>query len=66
MKRDMDLVRFILIQVEHADGRIDAENLGNEDTALDVVFYHLELMQAHGLLDASLQYGYDGSKNVAY
>ena len=53
MRRDLDLVRDILIQVGEADGPVDYEELGNgRPTAL--VAYHCILMAQRGLLDLGL------------
>lgn len=56
MKRDLDLVRAILITAENADGPIgDAVLLSIEPDAKKAA-YHLELMQAHGLIRAAVRY----------
>ena len=58
MKRDMDLVRHILQVTELADGPVpfDGFVVGERDMA--TVAYHVEMMQAHGLLDATAKRGY--------
>ena len=66
MKRVMDVVRLILLQTEASDTPIDAEKLGTDGHSLGDIFYHLELMRAHGLIDADLQYGFDGERNVPF
>lgn len=53
MRRDLDLVRDILIQVGEADGPVDYEDLGNGRPAA-LVAYHCELMAQHGLIDLGL------------
>ena len=50
MRRDLDLVRDILIQVGEADGPVDAEELGG-DKPYSLVAYHCELLAQHGLID---------------
>lgn len=50
MRRDLELVRDILIQVGEADGPVSAENLrGNR--SYDLVAYHCMLLAQHGLVD---------------
>ena len=51
MKRDMDLVRKILIAIERDDGNLDYDALGYER---EQVYLHIELMQEHGLVDAMI------------
>lgn len=56
MKRDMDLVRQILMQVEEADGPVPYADLVDSEHGMQVVVYHVNLMAAHGLLDAKTEY----------
>lgn len=51
MKRDLDLVRSILIAVERADGTVDAGDLVGKDNDFKKVNYHVMLMANRGLLD---------------
>ena len=51
MKRDMDLVRNLLLATERADCAIDAMDLYDEYSN-DQVAFHVEMMTAHGLIDA--------------
>ena len=53
MKRDLDLVRCILISVEKADGPIGDVMLAKCCEDIGRLAFHIELMQAHGLLTAS-------------
>lgn len=53
MKRDLDLVRSILIYVEKAEGEVDAEDLVTDDWPFEIVAYHVRLMAHHGLVDLS-------------
>ena len=55
MRRDMDLVRTILAQVEMADGPIDAGQLTCEGFSDQELMWHIDLMAAHGLLDAAVK-----------
>ena len=50
MKRDMDLVRKILLKIEASDG----ENVEPDipDYPRDQVYLHVELMKEHGLVEA--------------
>lgn len=50
MKRDLDFIRAMLITAENSDGPVgEAELLSIEPDARKVA-YHLELMEAHGLV----------------
>ena len=54
MKRDMDLVRHILVRTEQADGELDAVDLVSGRWGFECVVYHVELLRAHGLIDADV------------
>ena len=54
MKRDMDLVRSILLQVEAATEETGAGELDFCGHTADEVHYHIELMQQRGLVDARI------------
>lgn len=56
MKRDMELVRQILISVDEADDLVDIERFVDERYSMAVVAYHVRLMEAHGLIDAEILY----------
>ena len=51
MKRDLDLVRSILIAVEKAGGPVDANDLVTKGNDYAKVSYHIMLMTNRGLLD---------------
>ena len=51
MKRDMDLVRHILLEVESADDDVQLQALTFGDWTLEMVGYHVELMCSHDLVD---------------
>lgn len=53
MKRDLDLVRSILIYVEKAEDEVDAEDLVTDSWPFATVAYHIRLMAHHGLVDLS-------------
>lgn len=61
MKRDMDLVRCVLLEVEQADGGVPLADLTCDRWSVVEVAYHVEMMQAHGLLDATLHRGNHGT-----
>ena len=61
MKRDMDLVRHILIKTEEAPEPIEAQSLVRGKWDEELVSYHIDMMQSHGLVDASVSRDYDGS-----
>jgi hypothetical protein len=63
MKRDMDLVRDLLLAIENhptlADGSnalaVDTpEELGLPDRSLEEIYYHLDMMIKKGLVDGEL------------
>ena len=60
MKRDMDLVRSILLQVEDADGGCESGQLEFMGRSQAEVYYHIELMQQRGLIDATLRRDWNG------
>lgn len=53
MKRDLDLVRSILIYVEKADDQVDVAEMVTDRWSREMVEYHVRLMAHHGLLDLS-------------
>lgn len=53
MRRDLDLVRSILIYVEKAEDEVDAEDLVTDSWPFETVAYHIRLMAHHGLVDLS-------------
>ena len=55
MKRDMDLVREILIAVE--EGNLALDGLGYDQ---DRIYLHVELMKEHGLVEAAIVPDSDG------
>lgn len=60
MRRDMDLVRDILIKTADAEGSISIEAFVDEDHSMDLVAYHVEMMAAHDLIDAKVQREWGG------
>ncbi len=56
MKRDLDIVRGLLIAAERADAELDV--LAACDGAIDpkLTAFHVELMREHGLVDAEVSY----------
>lgn len=61
MKRDMDLVRDILLLVERADSAVGIEDIDLPRRSAAEVEYHVRIMASAGLLDATICYGWDGS-----
>ena len=61
MKRDMDLVRRILLEVEKSNDRVSIESLECDKYPLPVIGYHVELMSAHGLIDAKVTRDWGGN-----
>lgn len=53
MRRDLDLVRSILIYVEKAEDEVDTEDLVTDGWPFEIVAYHVRLMAHHGLVDLS-------------
>ena len=53
MRRDLDLVRSILIYVEKAEDEVDAEDLVTDGWPFETVAYHVRLMAHHRLVDLS-------------
>lgn len=51
MKRDMDLVRNILIATEDADKPINSDFATFDGYDCDQIIYHIQLLAAHGLID---------------
>lgn len=53
MKRDMDLVRHVLVTVEDADSQVEYGELVTTAWDMQMVAYHVEIMYQYGLLDAT-------------
>lgn len=60
MKRDMDLVRLILITIENAEGPVDARTLACDAYSFSDISFHAELLRAHGLIEADVQKAWGG------
>lgn len=54
----MDLVRLLLLAAESADAPFDARELDLGAHGPEEVAYHVEMMAAHGLLDADVHRAY--------
>ncbi len=52
MRRDMDIVRYILATVGDADGPVDMLGRLPEGVSEEAMAYHVGLLRAHGLVDA--------------
>ncbi|BAK45582.1 DUF2513 domain-containing protein [Eggerthella sp. YY7918] len=61
MKRDMNLVRTLLIEIEGADSQIIFTDASIDGYTLNDIAFHIELMDSHGLLfGANTQYTSSG------
>lgn len=61
MKRDMGLVRSVLLQVEAAEEPLELgmiSHVGHSDAELA---YHIELMRERGLIDADIERAWGGT-----
>lgn len=65
MKRDMDLVRRILLDVESAPREVSLGDFDYEGKAENEVGYHIELLVHHGLIDASVKKDWGGDYILA-
>lgn len=63
MKRDMDLVRSILMQVELADGPLDSAKITHDGHSDQELLWHIDLLANHDLIDARVQRAY-GSERI--
>ena len=61
MKRDMELVRSILIKVEAADAPLQLDAFYEDDRPPAETAYHLMLLEAHGLIDADIRHDMNGT-----
>ena len=59
MKRDMDLVRSILIAAEKSDGPLDVLKLCESGISARDAAFQVELMEAHGLIEAACKYSFE-------
>lgn len=60
MRRDMDLVREILIATADAEGSVSIETFVNDNRSMDLVAYNVEMMADHGLIDAKVEREWGG------
>ena len=60
MKRDMDLVRHILIETEQANEPIGLSDLVKPQWNDNTVAYHIQFMEHHGLLDCKVRRDFGG------
>lgn len=56
MRRDMDLIRDILIAAADAEGDLDCRCLVSPERGAAAIAYNVSLMQGAGLVDASVSY----------
>lgn len=60
MKRDLDLVRMILLEAEEADGRLDLSRFVDASHSLDLLGFHVAMMADAGLVDADVGHAMGG------
>lgn len=56
MKRDMDLIKHLLEEIENAGSPINIENFDFTHYSQEEVYYHLRLLAGAGYIDASFEY----------
>lgn len=62
MKRDMDLVRFLLLITEEAEEPFDPRTLDEfSEYSENILVYHVELLENKGLIDVNIQGSFSGS-----
>lgn len=61
MRRDMDLVRSILIRTEAADAPLGIDAFYEDCRPPAETVYHLMLLEAHGLIDADFSRDMNGT-----
>lgn len=60
MKRDMDLVRFILLETEKAPDSFEIEELVCDAYDMKTIAYHVDMLNSYGLIDAKLNKAWGG------
>lgn len=63
MKRNLDLIRDLLILAEESDGPVTDDALSASDYMRSELAYHVELMTQRGLIDGCVEY--DGFHRTA-
>lgn len=59
MKRDMDLVRDILLMVEKADRALTSDDMHKLKQSDSLIDYHVELLTQHKFLDAEITHDWN-------
>lgn len=54
MRRNVQLVRRLLIAAEGSSGTLDARSLAGDGCGVDEIAFHVEMMQARGLVTAKV------------
>lgn len=54
MKRDMDLIRRIMLDLEKLDENGNGPTLQYDDVSIVDIVYHMELLNEHGLIEAEI------------
>ncbi len=66
MKRDMDLLRKILLTVERHEDDDSINNIQIDGCSYDKIAYHVYLLKEAGLIDAVISYGMGSIKVANY
>ncbi|MDD4254082.1 MAG: DUF2513 domain-containing protein [Methanofollis sp.] len=66
MKRDMDLIRQILLKIEEYDGDSEIHNLPVENCSHEEITYHVYLLLDAKLIEGHISYGMDTVKPAGY
>lgn len=53
MRRDLDLVREILLKLEASEGPLDVNKLVSDNRSANLVAYHFKIMAQGGLIEAN-------------
>lgn len=61
MRRDMDLVRSILMDVEQAEGPVNYTAFARNGVTDDMALYHVRIMEQAGLVDCEFSNTYAGA-----
>jgi len=61
MRRDLDIVRYILMTAESAEGGVDETALCSGRYDINQIAFHVELLRDYGLVEAEVSYGPHGA-----
>lgn len=60
MRRDLDIVRYILMTAESAEGGVDETTLCSGRYDINRIAFHVELLRDYGLVEAEVSYDASG------